>query len=62
MAVTLITVASIMLILGLVLAFQGPDALFATHLGEGAFYRVVPFVAMTVPPSLIALYGLGFLS
>jgi citrate/tricarballylate utilization protein len=59
MAVTLITAASIVLILGLVLAFQGPDALFATHLGEGAFYRVVPFVAMTVPPSLIALYGFG---
>jgi len=31
--------------------------LLSTHLGEGAFYRVVPFVAMTVPPSLIALYG-----
>ncbi len=59
MAVTLITAASIVLILGLVLAFQGPDALFAIHLGEGAFYRVVPFVAMTVPPSLIALYGFG---
>ena len=57
-AVTLITAASIVLMLGLVLAFQGSDALFATHLGEGAFYRVVPFVAMTVPPSLIALYGL----
>ena len=47
-----------MIILGLVLGFQGADVLFATHLGEGAFYRVVPFIAMTVPPSLIALYGL----
>jgi citrate/tricarballylate utilization protein len=62
MAVTLITAASIVLILGLVLAFQGSDALFATHLGEGAFYRVVPFLAMTVPPSLIALYGFGVFS
>ena len=25
---------------------------------KATFYRVVPFVAMTVPPSLIALYGL----
>jgi citrate/tricarballylate utilization protein len=58
LAVTVITVASIIIILALVLLFQGPDVLFATHLGEGTFYRVVPFVAMTVPPSLIALYGL----
>jgi citrate/tricarballylate utilization protein len=57
LAVTVITAASIMVILGLVLVFQGSGALFATHLGEGAFYHVVPFIAMTVPPSLIALYG-----
>ena len=59
LAVSAITAASIVLILGLVLAFQGSNVLLATHLGEGAFYRVVPFVAMTVPPSLIALYGLA---
>ncbi len=58
LAVSVITVASIMIILALVLLFQGADVLFATHLGEGTFYRVVPFIAMTVPPSLIALYGL----
>ena len=57
LAVTLITAASIVVIFLLVLAFQGSEALFATHLGEGTFYRVVPFVAMTVPPSLIAIYG-----
>ena len=57
LAVSVITVASIVIILALVLMFQGADVLFATHLGEGTFYRVVPFVAMTVPPSLIALYG-----
>ncbi len=59
LAVTAVTVASIVIILVLVLLFQGPDVLFATHLGEATFYRVVPFVAMTVPPSLIALYGLA---
>ena len=58
LAVGVITAASMIMIFGLVLAFQGSDVLLATHLGEGAFYRVVPFVAMTVPPSLIALYGL----
>jgi citrate/tricarballylate utilization protein len=57
LAVSVITVASIIIILALVLLFQGPDVLLATHLGEGTFYRVVPFIAMTVPPSLIALYG-----
>ncbi|HSC40656.1 MAG TPA: tricarballylate utilization 4Fe-4S protein TcuB [Candidatus Binatia bacterium] len=56
-AVTAITVASIIIILALVLLFQGANVLFATHLGEATFYRVVPFAAMTVVPSLIALYG-----
>ena len=59
LAVGAIIAASIAIILGFVLAFQGTDALFATHLGEGAFYRVVPFVAMTIPPSIILLYGLA---
>ena len=58
LAARVITVASIIIILALVLLFQGADVLLATHLGEGTFYRVVPFVAMTVAPSLIALYGL----
>ena len=59
LAAGVITAASMTIILGLVLAFQGAPVLFAVHLGEGAFYRVVPFIAMTVPPSLIALYGLA---
>jgi citrate/tricarballylate utilization protein len=58
LAVSAITAASILIIFALVILFQGTDVLFATHLGEGTFYRIVPFVAMTVPPSLIALYGL----
>jgi len=58
LTVSAITATSIIIILALVLLFQGADVLFATHLGEGTFYRVVPFVAMTVPSSLIALYGL----
>jgi citrate/tricarballylate utilization protein len=58
-AVAAITAIAVMIILGLVLAFKGADVLFGSHLGQGAFYRVVPFVAMTVPPSLIVLYGFG---
>src|ERR1043166_6480706 len=57
-AVTLITVSAVISILFLVLVFIGPKVLFATHLGEGTFYRVVPYVAMTVVPLTIALYGL----
>ena len=57
LAVTVITIASIVSVLVLVLLFQGPNVLFATHLGAATFYRVVPFAAMTIVPSLIALYG-----
>jgi citrate/tricarballylate utilization protein len=41
-----------------VAVFMGNDVLWGVHLGEGAFYRVVPYAAMTVPPSIIALYGI----
>jgi citrate/tricarballylate utilization protein len=59
LAVAVITALSTLLILIGVLIFQGSTNLFAIHLGEGTFYRVVPFIAMTVPPSLITLYGLA---
>ncbi|HUF43027.1 MAG TPA: tricarballylate utilization 4Fe-4S protein TcuB [Verrucomicrobiae bacterium] len=61
LAVGSITAISLLLILVLVLAFMGSDALLATHLGEGAFYRVIPFTAMVVPPSIIVLYVLAVL-
>jgi citrate/tricarballylate utilization protein len=57
-AAILITGGALLIIFVLVLGFIGADVLLATHLGEGAFYRVVPYVAMTVPPLVIALYGL----
>ena len=56
-AVTLITGACLVVFFVLVLGFMGRDILFGTHLGEGAFYRVVPYAAMTIPPLVIALYG-----
>jgi len=61
LAVTLISAVSLMVILLLALAFKGPAVLFGTHVGEGAFYRVVPYAAMTLPPSIIALYGMAVL-
>ncbi|HEY7321194.1 MAG TPA: tricarballylate utilization 4Fe-4S protein TcuB [Candidatus Binatia bacterium] len=57
LAVAVITGASLVIIFFLVLRFIGDEVLFATHLGEGAFYRVVPYAAMTIPPLVIALYG-----
>jgi citrate/tricarballylate utilization protein len=61
LAVTLITGAALLIILLLVLVFMGRDVLLATHLGDGAFYRVVPYAAMTIPPLIIALYGMTVL-
>jgi citrate/tricarballylate utilization protein len=55
---SLITGMSLVIMFFLVLGFMGWDVLFATHLGAGAFYRVVPYAAMTLPPLVIALYGL----
>ena len=57
LAVSLITAGALAAIFFFVLVFVGRDVLFATHLGEGTFYRVVPYAAMTVPPLMIALYG-----
>jgi citrate/tricarballylate utilization protein len=57
LAVSVISAVAILVILALVLWFQGAEVLLGTHLGEDAFYRVVPFIAMTIPPSLIVLYG-----
>src|SRR4051812_33263593 len=57
-AVAWITTGSTLLILVLVLLIQGPELLFGTHVGEGAFYRVIPYVAMVIPPLVITGYGL----
>jgi citrate/tricarballylate utilization protein len=57
-AVAWITAGSTLLILALVLVFQGPAILFGAHVGAGAFYRVIPYVAMVVPPLIVTGYGL----
>ncbi len=62
LAVSLITASAVLLIFLLVLVFQGWDILLGIHLGEGAFYRVVPFVAMSIPPSLMLFYGIAVFS
>jgi citrate/tricarballylate utilization protein len=60
-AVSLVSALAIALLLLFVLAAQGPAVLFGTHIGEGSFYRVVPYLAMTVPFLIFALYGLAVL-
>jgi citrate/tricarballylate utilization protein len=59
LAVLATSLIATLVILIVVLALRGSDVLLARHLGAGAFYRIVPFAAMTLVPSLIALYGFG---
>ena len=54
-----ITIACVVAVFAFVLLARGPAVLFGTHIGEGAFFRVVPYVAMVVPPSIICLFVLG---
>ncbi len=65
--VSLITVLSIAVALLLTLLFQGHDVFFSIHRGEGAFYRVIPYAAMVVPFTALALLviaslGKGFVN
>jgi citrate/tricarballylate utilization protein len=53
----LIGAAALILIAFGVIMFIGAQALLARHLGAGAFYRVVPYAAMTVPFLVIAGYS-----
>jgi len=57
LAVALIAAICVALSLALVLALQGPGVLFSPHVGEGAFYRVVPYLAMVLPAVIISIYG-----
>ncbi|HEU5434546.1 MAG TPA: tricarballylate utilization 4Fe-4S protein TcuB, partial [Thermomicrobiales bacterium] len=58
-AVAWITAVSAFLILALVLLFRGPATLFGVHVGPNAFYRVIPYAALVIVPSVIALSALG---
>jgi citrate/tricarballylate utilization protein len=58
-ASAIITAACVVIVFVLVLLAQGPAVLFGAHVGEGAFFRVVPFLAMVLPASAISLFVLG---
>ncbi len=46
---------SVLLVVLLTLLFQGSDVFFNTHTGEGAFYRIVPYGAMVISFSVLAI-------
>jgi citrate/tricarballylate utilization protein len=65
--VSLITALGIAVVLLLTLLFQGHDVFFGTYRGEGAFYRVIPYAAMVVPYTALAVMvmiclGKGFVN
>jgi citrate/tricarballylate utilization protein len=58
LTISTLGVAAVLL---LVLALRGPGALLSAQIEAGAFYRVVPYLAMVLPALGIALYGLAVL-
>ena len=54
--VSLITVLSVIVVMLLAFVFQGPGVVFETHLGENAFYKVIPYGLMVIPFSALGIY------
>ncbi len=59
--VATIATLSVAVVVLLALAFQGSAVIFSTHLGENAFYRVIPYLLMVIPFSALAIYILATL-
>jgi citrate/tricarballylate utilization protein len=60
-AVCLVSALCLTLVLALVLFLQGSEVLSSrvARVGDGTFYRVVPYLAMTVPPLLMSVFAVG---
>src|SRR6476661_7125607 len=58
-AVSILTAISVIVVLALAFLARGPATFFGVHVGEGAFYRIVPEVAMVAPALLICLFAVG---
>jgi citrate/tricarballylate utilization protein len=56
----IVTLVAIGLILALMILFRS-DRLFATFIGPGAFYEVIPWLAMVVPALVVSGYGLAII-
>jgi citrate/tricarballylate utilization protein len=55
--VALVTAIATVMLLAYVVVFQGAEMLRSVQIGQGSFYRVVPYIVMVIPPSIILLYG-----
>jgi len=47
------------LVVLLALFLVSPEVLFSRHLGPGAFYEVIPYLAMVIPGVALFFYGIG---
>lgn len=56
LAVTLITVICVTLALLLTVILREPRVVFSSHLDQGAFYNVIPYLAMVLPAALVSVY------
>ncbi len=56
LSVGLITALAIAVVLLFTLMIQDPSVVFGTHIGEGAFYTVIPYKVMVFSMSVIVLY------
>lgn len=56
LAVTLIAGGSVLVVMLLTFFFQDPSILFAAQLGEGAFFRIIPYELMVWPAMGVSLY------
>lgn len=56
---SLITALSTTIILLLTFVVQGPSVVFSAHLGENAFYRVIPYALIVIPLSALGLFILA---
>ena len=54
--VSMITTLSVAVVVLLAFVLQGPAVVFATHLGENAFYKVIPYWFIVIPFSALAIY------
>ena len=60
-AVSLITALSVLLVSLLTILIQGPSTVFSTHLGENAFYKIIPYLIIVIPMSALGLLALASL-
>lgn len=58
LAVSLITALSVTIVLLLTVLFRGSPVFFGTHTGKNAFYKVIPYMAIVLPFSALALFTL----